>query len=330
MTATHASVSPFDQIIVIGGTGFVGQNLVGRLAAEIPSVKTGVQPNAEIISVSGTGRAVTGAHRSLAFSKLSEFKASPNAVVFFLAAHRYNSDNFLNEQSLLLKENTRLAHEAYDFCAKNSIREVRATSSIAIYPAGLDQLSDEASVDWNRPPLPNEAFYAWSKRNLEITANLFFERYKIATHLFRLSNPYGGCDSTDLKKSHVLPAFVMKALAADPTFEIKGDPTSERDFVFVDDVTEILMASVVQPQHRGAFQVCNVSSGRMTSIGDLARQVCQAAKVEKQFVSGPPTAQSVRRPRVTNQKVQKLYGKTTFVELEEGLRKTVEWYRSHV
>jgi nucleoside-diphosphate-sugar epimerase len=320
----------FDQILVIGGSGFVGQNLIGRLAAEIPGAGGGIHPKAEVVSVSGRGQSVRGAHRCLAFEKLAEFKASPRAAVVFLAAHRYNSENFLNEQSLLLKENTRLIYETFDFCAKNSIREIRATSSIAIYPAGLDLLSDEVHLDLSLAPLANEAFYAWSKRNLEIAARLFFERYKIGTHVFRLSNPYGGCDSIDFKKAHVLPAFVMKALSPEKTFEIKGDPSIERDFVFVDDVTEILMASLSQPQHRGTFEVSNVASGKLTTIGDLARHVCRLAGVEKEFVMGPPTPNSVRRPQVTNKRVQRLYGKTSFLGLDEGLRKTIEWYRRHV
>lgn len=304
-----------EAIVVFGGSGFVGRNLIARLA---PS-------GARLISVSLTGAHVAGASESHAIDRLADVPNLPgDTVVVNVAAHRYNAERFDRAQSEILLANAALVEKIYAFCLDRGVTEVRAASSVAVYPAGLDILDDSVPVDLNRLPNPNETFYGWSKRWSEVLARLYADKYGIATLSFRISNVYGPFDSTDIGNAHVLPAFVMRALRPAPNFEIKGNPDIERDFIYVSDVCEIFEASLAW---RGRTDAMNLCTGRTTSLRDLARTILKLIGVERPLVTNAPAVQAVAVRCSTNRRLCEAFGKTTFVSLEEGLRQTLDWYR---
>ncbi len=143
-----------ETVVVVGATGFVGRNLVAHLADRVP----------RLIAVSPSGRAVPGAHEAARFDALEALSVPADAIVVNVAAQRYDADKFETAQSDLLTGNAEIANRLYRFCLTKGIREVRAASSVAVYPAALDPLDDAQAVDLNAPPNRNEAFYAWSKR----------------------------------------------------------------------------------------------------------------------------------------------------------------------
>ncbi|MBY0252201.1 MAG: NAD(P)-dependent oxidoreductase [Methylobacterium organophilum] len=313
MAAVSRSSLP-ETVVVVGATGFVGRNLLAHLADRVP----------RLIAVSPSGRAVPGAHEAAGFDALEALSVPADAIVVNVAAQRYDADKFETAQSDLLTGNAEIANRLYRFCLTKGIREVRAASSVAVYPAALDPLDDAQAVDLNAPPNRNEAFYAWSKRWSEVIADLHAERYGIHTISFRLSNPYGPHDSTDPRKAHVLPAFVMRALAPGERFEIKGNPLVERDFIYVGDVVDVFTRSLEMRETSDALNLCR---GETTTLLDLARTILEVAG-EKRPVHAPDTAtHGVLARRSTNRRLRERFGLSSFTGLADGLRPTIAWYR---
>src|SRR5258707_11240087 len=142
-------------IIVFGGSGFVGRNLIARLAPR----------GARLISVSLTGTPVAGADESYSIDRLADIRnLSSDTTVVNVAAHRYDAGRFDRAQSEILLANAALAETVYGFCIDREIKEVRAASSVAVYPAGLDILDDTVPVDLNRLPNHNDTVYGWAQR----------------------------------------------------------------------------------------------------------------------------------------------------------------------
>lgn len=304
-----------DTAIIFGGSGFVGRNLIARLA---PHVR-------RLISISRTGTRVPGAGEAYGIDALADIPPlASDTVVVNVAAHRYDAARFDHAQSEILLANAALIEHIYGFCLDRSIKEVRAASSVAVYPAEIDLLDDSVPVDLNRLPNANETFYGWSKRWGEVLARLYADKYGIATVSFRISSAYGPHDSTDIGNAHVLPAFIMRALQAGANFEIKGNPDVERDFIYVSDICEIFLASLAW---RGQTEAMNLCTGRTTSLRDLATTIFKLVGDERPVVTSAAGVQSVGVRRSTNRRLREAFGKTTFVGLEEGLRQTLDWYR---
>jgi nucleoside-diphosphate-sugar epimerase len=200
---------------------------------------------------------------------------------------------------------------------------VRAASSVAVYPAGLAVMDDATSVDLNAAPNPNEAFYGWSKRWGEILAALHRDRYGISTVSFRLSNPFGPYDSTDLAHAHVLPAFVIRALTPADSFVIKGSPEVRRDFIYVADVCEVFEASLGWRETTTAMNLC---TGHTNTLHELAETILRITGDKRPIVAADNAVQGVAARVSTNATVIRATGKIHFATLAEGLAPTIEWY----
>lgn len=306
-------------VIVTGASGFIGRHLGDALVAR----------GHRVIGVNRSGAPVPGCDITVALDRMGELPALPaDTALFHVAAYRYDAAAFQTAQSEILAVNSELANRVYRFCVERGIREVRMASSSAVYPAGLPVMDDAQPVDLNAPPYPGEAFYAWSKRWSETVARLHAERYGIATVAFRLSNPYGAYDATELSAAHVAPAFVIKALSDSPAFEVMGDPAAvERDFIYAGDVAEVFVRSLDWSGRSDAFNLC---TGATVSLKTLAETVLAVAGVDKPIIGtgagGGSVGAGVSVRRLTGERVREAFGVTP-TPLADGLKPTIDWYR---
>ena len=301
-------------VVIFGASGFIGRNIVDRLSGRI----------ARIIGVTHVSPAVPGCSEVVRFSALDSVGELPqDTVAIHVAAHRYDASNFTLEQSEILRNNARMVEEVYHFCAQRRIGEVRLASSMAVYGADLLVLDDAIPIDMNSRPHPNETMYAWSKRWSEVLSDLYFEKFGIHTIAFRLSNPYGPYDSLDLTKAHVAAAFVIKALNADTEFEIRGNASVSRDFIFSGDVAAIFEQSLRVRSVHDRFNLC---SGRSTTLLELAQAALLAAGVTKPIKSGVSVGTGpLTRPSIAK-RLQSAFP-LELRQLSDGLAETVDWYR---
>jgi nucleoside-diphosphate-sugar epimerase len=303
-------------VVVFGASGFIGRNIVDVLAGRVETL-VGV--------TSGTPH-VPGCTATVAMRDVASLPAlPPDAVVINVAAFRYAAATFHADQSKLLTANVAIANAVYGFCAARGIKEVRLGSSVAVYPATSSVQDDNAPVDLNAWPHAGEAAYAWSKRWAEVCAEIHLRQFGVNTLSFRLSNPYGPYDSTDVASAHVAPAFIIKALAPGDTFEILGNADAERDFIFSGDVAATFAASLA---HRGEHGAFNLVYGKTVSIRQLAKEVLVAAeRTDKSIVIASGVAPGVNIRRATGERVRAAFKVPAFADLRAGLAPSVKWSR---
>jgi len=301
-------------VVLVGASGFLGRHFVDALRGK---VETLVGVTSQTVEVPGCTEVVT-------LGRLGELGPLPaETAVIHVGAYRYDPERFALAQSDILLNNAELNARVYHFCAERGIAEVRLASSVAVYPGDLPEMDDRLPLDLNGAPHAGEAFYAWSKRWAEVLAGLYAQRFGVNTVAFRLSNPYGAYDSTNPNKAHVAPAFVMKALDANPVFPIRGNPLVERDFVYAGDVVEIVLRSLNWRGRNDAFNLC---TGRATTLQELAETAMRVAGVVKPIEAGAPGAFGPNARRASAEKIKAAFG-YEFADLETGLGPTVEWYR---
>lgn len=300
-------------VIVVGAGGFVGQNLVRHLKGKI----------GRVLPVGTSGSAVAGIP-GLRWDELDSVDLEPDTVLVNLAAFRHDGANFARLQPQILAHNIEIATRIYEFCGRRGIAEVRAASSIAVYPADEASFDDSAPLDLNADPHDGELMYAWSKRIGEVIADLFARKCGINTVTFRLTNPYGPHDGLDEARAHVIPAFVIRALATGGPFAVRGNPEASRDFIYVGDVCEAFARSLTWRGRSGAY---NLGSGENVSIGALAHLVLNLTGSERDIVVSGAAVSAVPHRRCRNDRLRADFGFDRFTQLEDGLRSTIEWYR---
>lgn len=301
-------------VVIFGASGFVGRNLVNALDGKVET----------LIGVTNRTRVVPKCTKVVTIDEVSEIPKLPKqTVVINAAAFRYDASRLELAQSDILIHNTDIINKVFHFCAERNIKELRLSSSIAVYPMNLPLMDDSKPVDLNAAPNPHEIFYAWSKRYAETLAELYREKFGINTLTFRLSNPYGPYDSIQEERAHVAPAFVMKALNDKPIFTILGGPSVERDFVYVDDVVKIFLRSL---NSRDKHETYNLCTGQSTSLLTLAESCLKITGASKQIVSGAPGAFGPTKRIATSERLQAAMP-IEFTGLMDGLKHTIDWYK---
>ncbi|HXL84764.1 MAG TPA: NAD(P)-dependent oxidoreductase [Casimicrobiaceae bacterium] len=304
-----------EAVVLFGASGFIGRNILAALSEKIP----------QIIGVTGGTAEVPGCTRVVPIARFAEVPPLPvETILINAAARRYDAGRFAAEQGEILDINSRIAAASYQLCIDRNIREVRLASSVAVYPADWALLDDERTPDFDSPPHAGEADYAWSKRFAEIDADAQHRAFGIHTLTFRLTNPYGPFDATDINAAHVAPAFVMRALAPGDAFEIRGNPDAERDFVFAGDVANVFLGSLVR---RGEHAAYNLAAGETATIRALAEAAVRASGKPKRIVVTGDARPGVAVRRATGGKLRAAFDPAPFRSLDEGLAITVDWYR---
>ena len=308
-----------EAVVLFGASGFIGRNIAQTLAGQVPL----------LIGVNHSGRVVPGCTRTIAAGALNELGDLPTgSAIVHVAAFRYFASRFAGQQAEIVAANLQLTDLVYRFALQRGITEVRAASSSAVYPAAWPMLDDDTPLDLNLWPHEGEAGYAWSKRWGEIAGELWRRRAGINTISFRLTNPYGPFDLLDEADAHVATAFVIRTLHDARDFEIRGDPSAERDFVFAGDVAATFVASL---SLRGVSDAVNCAAGQTTRIDDLAMAAMQAAGKVRPLRTNPlpPGANpGVKLRRATAARLRRLLPDLpAFRSLQDGMRETVAWYR---
>jgi nucleoside-diphosphate-sugar epimerase len=144
-----------------------------------------------------------------------------------------------------------------------------------------------------------------------------------------IANLYGPRDNFDLEDSHVIAAMVRKYVEAvergDETVTLWGSGEPSREFLYVDDAARALLLFAERSEDS---EPVNVGTGKETRIGDLAETISELAGFQGETIwdTSRPDGQPQRYLDVS--RARKRVGFEARVELDEGLERTVEWFRT--
>ncbi len=195
------------------------------------------------------------------------------------------------------------------------VRRVVFTSSGAVY-------GEQANQPVREDYLPNpQSPYAVSKLAAEYYVRTIGALWGIETVILRIFNAYG--PGQNLPPSHppVVPRFLSQALRGG-SLVIFGGGRQTRDFVYVDDVVEALVAAATATDVDR--RIINIGSGRATSINELARLVAQATGREVEVLHSPAESGGVSQLCADITAARHLLGYEPEIDLEQGLRLMIE------
>jgi nucleoside-diphosphate-sugar epimerase len=305
------------RVLVTGGAGFVGNNLVRRLLREgarvtvLDDLFTGRREN-----LPETG--FTFVEGSVCDPPLVEHLVAENEIVFHAAARnivvstRNPKDDF--ETNIGGTLNVLLAARA-----TGTVERMIYTSSTSVYgnPRYLP-VNEDDHLSLLTP-------YAVSKLSGEHYCTAFYESYGLPTTAVRYSNIFGPGQDPANPYCGVVAKFVEALFEGQPP-TIHGDGNQTRDFTFIDDAVDATVMAATSERALG--EVFNVGTGVETSVNQLAAVLIRligAAVVPTH--SNRRDVDNIRRRVVNIEKTRRALRWVPEVTLEEGLRRTVEWQR---
>jgi len=177
-------------------------------------------------------------------------------------------------------------------------------------------------------PLDPRYPYDVSKAATDMIARSYWHTFGLPVAVTRFANLYGG---GDLNRSRLIPEAVGAALAGRAPV-IRSDGSPERDFLYVEDAVEAylrLADALDRDDARG--EAFNAGGGRPHAVRDVVARICAIAGTDVEpdvRGSGTPDGE-INRQYVDATKLRTLTGWEPRVDLDEGLRRTIEWYREH-
>ncbi len=208
----------------------------------------------------------------------------------------------------------------------NDVKHTVWISSTTAYP-DKDQELDEDAVFDGQPPSPWHML-GWTIRYLEIVCQSLAERFnrKMAFTSLRSTMAYGEFDHFDEKIAHFLPSMIRRVVNRERPIEIWGDGNTTRDLIYAGDVIEAVWSALERPAGYEAF---NIAYGQSFSVNEVLQKICAIdnfTDAEVAHVPGKPTSMAHRRFATAKARDVLNFKPSTF--LEEGLRRTIAWYRT--
>lgn len=248
-------------------------------------------------------------------------------VIIHLAAHvggiganREHPAEFFYDNLMM---GVQLMHEAW----RRRIEKFVAIGTVCAYPKFTPLPFKEDDL-WNGYPEETNAPYGLAKKMLLVQAQAYRQQYGFNAIFLLPVNLYGPGDNFDLQSSHVIPALIRKCLEAqergDQEIEVWGDGSPTREFLYVEDAAEgILLAA---ERYSGPDPV-NLGSGHEVAIKDLVEMIARLTNFEGKIVwdSSKPNGQP--RRALDTRRALEYFGFRAQMPFEEGLRRTIEWYR---
>jgi GDP-L-fucose synthase len=301
------------RFVVTGGSGFLGKHVVSALRQR--GVNQIFVPQIEDYDLTRE-EVVERLYRDACPQIIVHLAAEVGGIGANLAyPGRFAYVNLI--MGALLMEHARLA----------GVEKVLALGTICAYPKFTPVPFREEDL-WNGYPEETNAPYGLAKKMLLVLAQAYRQQYGSNVIYLLPVNLYGPGDNFHPESSHVIPALIRKCLEAvdrgDSEVVCWGDGSPTREFLYVEDCAEAIVLAL--ERYDGPDPV-NIGAGFEISVRDLMHLIAELTgfKGKISWDTSKPNGQPRRCLDTT--KAADLFGFRSKTGFQEGLRRTIEWYR---
>lgn len=310
------------KVLVAGGSGFIGSNLIERLVLEGSEIRA---------TVHRKGPVIRDKHVEYVRADLTSVgdcrKVVKGVDCVFMCAASTSGAAAIAKSPLVhvtpnIVMNSRMLEESYLAGVK---KFVWMSSSVGYPPSGDRPVREEEFFDGD----PYEAYFAsgWMKRYTEILCSMYSGKLERAmpTVVVRPSNVYGPRDKFDEETSHVTAALVRKVAERRDPLVVWGSGDEIRDVIYIDDFVEALVRA---SEKVNAYDPINVGFGKGFSLREILRTLLEIegyTNARVVYDKSKPSMIPVRQIAVG--KARSLLDFEPKIGLKEGLSRTIDWYK---
>ncbi len=298
--------------MVTGGAGFLGRFLVERLRnAGAANVFVPRSTDYDLVERADVNRLLTDVKPDLVIHLA--------AVVGGIGHNKNNPGKFFYDNLMMgaqLIEESRL----------QSVRKFVAIGTVCAYPKFTPVPFKEDDL-WVGYPEETNAPYGLAKKMMLVQLQSYRDQYGFNGIFLLPANLYGPGDNFNLETSHVIPALIRKCVEARisdaPFIEAWGSGEVSREFLYVDDCAEGIVKAAAT--YEGDAPV-NLGTGQEIKIKDLVLTIARLTEYKGEIRWQPTKPDGQPRRKLDTSRAEREFGFSAHTSLEEGLRRTIEWY----
>lgn len=303
------------RVVVTGGAGFLGSFVVEKLRERgAESIFVPRQQEYDLRD--------PAAIRRLYERTRPDIVIHLAAVVGGIGANRRHPGRFFYDNAIMGIQLIELARQF-------GVGKFVCIGTVCSYPKFTPVPFRETDL-WAGYPEETNAPYGLAKKMLLVQLQAYRQEYGFPGIYLIPTNLYGPRDHFDLENSHVIPALIRKCVEAqergEPKIVVWGTGRATREFLYVEDAAE---AIVLAAERYDGPEPINIGSGEEISIRDLVDLIRELTGYEGDVKWDTSKPDGQPRRRIDTTRAREWLGWEARTPLREGLRRTIEWYRTH-
>lgn len=302
------------RVLVTGGGGFLGKSLIPKL--ESLEAKTFV-PRSRDFDLRDKEDVARLFH-----------DVQPE-IVIHMAVHGGGIGYMSKHPAEIFYDNLTMNTFVVEYSRLNNADKFVGIGTVCSYPKNTPVPFKETDL-WNGYPEETNAPYGLTKKMMLVQTHAYHQEYGFNGIHLLLVNMYGPHDDFDLDSSHVIPALISKFTDAVKNNKkevvVWGTGRASREFLYVDDASD---AIILATEKYNKPEPVNIGSGFEISIKDLVGLIVELTGFEGDVVWDKYKPDGQPRRCLDTSRAEKEFGFKAKTGFEDGLKRTVEWYRDH-
>ncbi len=302
------------RVTVTGGAGFLGQKILASLKRRgCEQISVPEYPDYDLVEATSVKRMYDEFNPEIVIHLA--------AVVGGIGANREHPGSFFYKNLMMgvqLMEEARL----------RGLEKFVAIGTICAYPKFTPVPFKEEEL-WNGYPEETNAPYGLAKKMLLVQSQAYRQEYGFNSIFLLPVNLYGPNDNFDPNSSHVIPALIKKCVEAqqrgDKEIVVWGTGEASREFLYVEDAAEGIIKAT---ESYDGLEPVNLGAGFEIKIKDLILLIVKLTGFEGAVVYDSSKPDGQPRRMLDTSRAEQYFGFKAQTDFEEGLKKTIEWYKS--
>ncbi|MDN3513536.1 MAG: NAD-dependent epimerase/dehydratase family protein [Candidatus Brocadia sp.] len=316
---------PKKKVLICGATGFIGRNIAESLIR---------RNDFEVYGTYFKSKPLQNSKISMLYADLTRKEDVSMAVkgmdiIIQTAATTSGAKEIVTKPYYHVTDNAVMNSLIFRSAYEHKVSHVIFFSCTVMYQSG-DLPVKEMDFDPNKEMYPSYFGTGWTKVYIEKMCEFYSRIGNTKYTVIRHSNMYGPYDKFDLERSHVFGATVTKVMTAADKGKITvwGNGEEERDLLYISDLVNFVELAI---DRQGTnFALFNAGCGSSTSVNDLVKTIIahSGKNITIEYDMSKPTIKTKLCIDIT--KARDTLGWMPHVSLNEGIKKTLAWYREHV